>query len=157
MPKRAKGFTLIEMIVVVAVIGVLAMIIIPSMLSFMRNAKVQKYNTNAKHIHQAANLAIHDAFIQGKDLPSEVVYTGGPDGQGESAGNIDLDLAKYLGASFEGYFGFKMEGSEGAAYCLWSENPIGESDVVLMSLDDVKNSMNTPGAKGCYPVYEPVT
>lgn len=43
-----KGFTLVELVVVIAIIGVLAAILVPTMMSYIRKAKLKGANSNAK-------------------------------------------------------------------------------------------------------------
>ncbi|MCR5123033.1 MAG: type II secretion system GspH family protein [Ruminococcus sp.] len=48
MRKNTKGFTLVELVVVIAIVGVLAAMLVPTMLNYIRKAKLRAANTNAK-------------------------------------------------------------------------------------------------------------
>src|SRR5690554_2805132 len=51
---REKGFTLIELMIVVAIIGVLAAVAIPAYVNFTRKAKTAEASTNLSAIYQGA-------------------------------------------------------------------------------------------------------
>lgn len=57
MRKTAKGFTLIELIIVIAIIGILLGILMPSMWNYYRRSRIQAANTDAKMVYNAAQTA----------------------------------------------------------------------------------------------------
>lgn len=152
---KLKGFTLIELIVVIAIIGVLAAILVPSLLGYVKTARASRMNANARSIYSATQLAITDYVTSDGQILPNCVYTGSNDGIAHpDGGGMDCDLTNYLGEEFDGYFLFvtNAEGS-GCTYALWSEKSIPASAATgQMTLEEVKASFNTALPTGCHPL-----
>lgn len=82
--KAKKGFTLVELIVVIAIIGVLAAILVPTMLGYVENSRITSADQIAKTIKDAAQVAATEMDTQGMGLKTTSL---------EVVGSYDADAA----------------------------------------------------------------
>lgn len=149
--KKIKGFTLIELIVVIAIVAALAAVLTPMFFGMVKESRVAKYQAQARHVYEGTQLALTNMRASNSDYAHDAIYIGNSDGIGHSSSGDDCYVNKYLGNSFKGYFGFKIDSSGiGCSFAVWSDRPLAEDDVVIMTPQDVFDSMSTDLPVGCY-------
>ncbi len=72
--KKEQGFTLIELMIVVAIIGILAAVALPAYQNYTNRAKV----TEALSVSAAAKLAVAETFTSNGSLPTSNTEAGLP-------------------------------------------------------------------------------
>ena len=101
MKKRSnrKGFTLIELVVVIAIVGVLAGIIIPMIFGYIRKSRQAAANDDARNLF--TNLASYATELDFKDDTSSVIdgiyYYGTAVSGANQSSALDNEISKAAG------------------------------------------------------------
>lgn len=120
--KAKKGFTLVELIVVIAIIGVLAAILVPTMLGYVENSRITSMDQVAKTIKDAAQVAATEMDTQGVGLNTTVLEVKGAyDADGvagtkvtfAAAGGADANPNGVIGVDNTNYKGNNKTGASG--------------------------------------------
>lgn len=71
--RSKKGFTLVELIVVIAIIGVLAAIIVPTTLHFVNEGKTEAAREELVRVRDAINGGMTAAVLENKEINAELL------------------------------------------------------------------------------------
>ena len=141
--KTRKGFTLIELVMVLAIMGILIAIIIPSWSYFVRRSRERTANAKAKVIFNAAQTEV--TRVNMKERPDLNVAN---DPAADSVKRANAKNALYIG---DGDFYFYWDGKNGAEVDK-DGNDIGSDSKSNISFANGINNINNNG-EGVYKIY----
>ena len=137
MKKTGKGFTLIELMIVVAIIGILAAVAIPGFMSYIKSSKTSEAKTNLKAITDGAisYFEAEHCFDAACMKPTNQLYPGVPTGgvYAPAAAGTIVKNASSIGQK---------------------QSPSNSTDVVAVLAADPYKSLNFQINKPFYYAYE---
>ncbi len=94
--RRSRGFTLIEMLIVIVVIAILALIVIPRLLGAGRKAKEASLRGDLHQLRNAVQQFEADCGDYPREL-SQIMLPNDPGPSGQGGNDVDLDSEGYQG------------------------------------------------------------
>ena len=122
MMKKQKGFTLVELIVVIAIIGVLASILIPSMMGFVKKSKYATANANAKEIYNNLTVYATQLYVSKGITGGFPNVTVSKQYLRDTYNSMSEKERQAMSVDLEGYFGVVYDSNGYPAKVAWAKS-----------------------------------
>ena len=124
-----RGFSLVELIIVIAIMAVLTAILAPQLIRYIERARAQKDKTNASEVYRAVQLAVADEKVYGTLVTDTTVTVTGS--SGAIAGTASADLLDEVRLTCTGMPPFTSNEHKGQTYTITIT--VGTNGVVTLS------------------------